>query len=472
MLNSAKLFLFFLSSLLLGLAANSLHLISLKPLIFIFSSFVVLFLVSDKRLLLYLSLLIIALIISFYRVHVFNGNILISNQGMNKYSGFVVSEPETRGKSQVFTLCAEDGRNYEVKTNQFPKYQFADYLKVEGDLSSRNTKRYAAKNISGSLNYPHSIARVKNNELPFIIALRKRLIGIKNIFQKKVGLLLPNANAGLINGVIFGTRATLDQSLRDLLVSSGTIHIIALSGFNITIIIDFFRRLTLHFSRVAMFILTTLGIIIFILATGISASIVRAAIMGWVWLLAKQVGRQDDPLIAILFSAGVMAFLNPYIIFYDIGFQLSFAAFIGLIYLAPLFSAKLSFLGKGFGELFSASLGATVATIPILSYHFEGFSVIAPLSNLFILPFIPLLMLSGFLLGVTALMWPLAAAVFTHISWLLSEYFIRTISFFGKLSYASIDFRINSPVIVILFYLLLIQIILLNKRNYLGKKEV
>ena len=146
-----------------------------------------------------------------------------------------------------------------------------------------------------------------------------------------VNHVLPEPHAGLLNGILFGTKATLSKELYNALIRTGTLHIVALSGMNITIIALIMRSILLPFvsRRVASF-LTILGIILFVWFVGASPSVVRAAIMGSISLLAIALGRQAWSLLSWVLALGIMLVIKPSWIG-DISFQLSALATIGII---------------------------------------------------------------------------------------------------------------------------------------------
>ncbi len=157
-------------------------------------------------------------------------------------------------------------------------------------------------------------------------------------FTAIINQLLPEPHAGLLNGILFGVKATLSKDLYDALISTGTLHIIALSGMNITILADLVSLTLLRFvSRRIASLLTIVIIIGFILFVGISPSVIRAGIMGSITLLAVIFGRQTWALLSLLLAVSVMLIISPSWIA-DVGFQLSVLATLGII----LFGGRIS----------------------------------------------------------------------------------------------------------------------------------
>lgn len=372
-----------------------------------------------------------------------------------KLEGMIASEPEIKGKVQSFKFEAGD-TSYLVTTNQFPLYQYGQGIVLVGELEKASSERLVGEGLAGLFFYP-GLKKTPAPKLTKFEALRKELIVVKAGLMEKINYFLPEPASGLVNGVLFGSRSGLSDTWLGLLMASGTIHIIALSGFNISIIVDFFRRIFAGTSRTLAFWLPVIGILLFLFSTAFSASVVRAAIFGLFLLLARYLGRQEEPLISISLAAGLMVFQNPYVLTSDIGFQLSFAAFVGLVYLAPLIKPLLVWSGFLADDL-AVSLAATLATLPILSYHFGRFSLVAPLANLFIIPFVPWLMLSGILVAILGFGWPLLAKLMAVIPWLISDYIFKAAELFGKLRFAQYTYEIKTATLILGYYLVIIEL--------------
>lgn len=280
----------------------------------------------------------------------------------------------------------------------------------------------------------------------------------------------PEPHAGLINGILLGERSEISDELSNALSRTGTMHIIALSGFNITIVAVFLTFLTQGLSRKISMFLTISGIFCFILATGFSASAIRAGVMGVLLVLAKFLGRKSDGLVAILFAAAIMVFANPKILLYDIGFQLSFAAACGIIFLVPILDEKVFFVKRPLQAIINPTIAAIIFTWPLTSYYFGVFSVVALFTNILILSFVEILMLLGFLTAIFGIFSEIIQKFFAIISWGVSSYIFKIIEFFSKPLWAVIQIKISSAVFIAGYYLLLFDGILFFRRK-IGKPK-
>jgi competence protein ComEC len=212
------------------------------------------------------------------------------------------------------------------------------------------------------------------------------------------------------------------------------------------------------------------SIILFTLFVGASPAVVRASIMGILGLIALNYGRQNNIHITVLFSAFFMVLWNTKILWWDVGFQLSFAAVLGLIYVAPLFSRYAEKLPAAFGvrEAIQMTLSAQVMALPIIIYNFERLSIIAPLANLLVIFAIPPAMLFGFLAVIFSFIFGGISLIFGYITWGILSYIIKIIELMASIPYASLDIPGMKLWMMFGYYILLV---LLLRQRYLGLKE-
>lgn len=201
--------------------------------------------------------------------------------------------------------------------------------------------------------------------------------------------------ASLLAGIILGSQSGMPEELTQAFQATGTTHIVALSGFNVTIIVSsvmvVFVRLI---GRRSAWIPGLLLVIVFVVMSGASASVVRAAIMAVIVQLAMFLGRPIHPARLLSYTALMMLWQNPLILLHDLGFQLSFLATIGLMFLSKPMATVLTRIPEtvGLRENLATTLSAIIATEPLLLWRFGRLSLIAPLVNSIVLPLIPLAM--------------------------------------------------------------------------------
>jgi competence protein ComEC len=243
--------------------------------------------------------------------------------------------------------------------------------------------------------------------------------------------ILPEPHAGLLSGILFGSKATLSKDLLDALTTTGTLHIVALSGMNISILADIsittFLRMT---SRRVASLATVLIIIGFVWFVGVSASVVRAAIMGSLTLLAVLFGRPAWSIFSFALTVGIMLLWKPSWIG-DLSFQLSALATLGII----LFGKK----QKNFiQDALQTTLSAQVFTIPLILFVFRRISLVSPLTNVLIGWVIAPLTGIGMAAAFFGWIWLPLGVVFGWVSWVLLEYLIFMVEWTAKLPFSSL----------------------------------
>jgi competence protein ComEC len=281
--------------------------------------------------------------------------------------------------------------------------------------------------------------------------------------MRSIESVLQEPYAGLGEGLLLGVKQAIGKDLEEIFRTSGIVHIVVLSGYNVMLVVTFVLFLLSFFlARKTRIIVGLFAIAAFALLVGLSATVVRASIMASLLLVADLLGRRYDLVRALLFAATVMVFINPYLLVYDIGFQLSFMATLGLILVAPVFE---SFVTEGFAKLsvkdFLISTVATqIAVLPLLVYHIGEVSLVAVIVNVLVLPIVPLSMLLTFFSGVVAFISVPLALPISFLAYLTLRYIIEVAAFFASLPLASIIIPPISAGFAVLMYAVLGYIVL------------
>lgn len=225
---------------------------------------------------------------------------------------------------------------------------------------------------------------------------------VRRKFGAGMASALPEPEASFAMGLLIGQKATLPQSVYQDLVMVGLVHIIAVSGYNLTIILRACLRLLGDRSKYQTFLAAITLIGTFLLITGASASIVRASIVSALSMAAWYYGRAFRPIVLISMAAAITALANPLYPWSDIGWYLSFLAFYGVMILGPLVSAR--FLGGWFQRsvlvgIALESLCAEIMTLPLVLYIFGQMSAVSLLANVVVAAFVPLAMLLSLFAG-------------------------------------------------------------------------
>lgn len=288
------------------------------------------------------------------------------------------------------------------------------WVSAESNLS---IKRSDNLQISGKLskgfgNFSAAIysAEVKNDKR---IKHGDVALEIRDWFAANVHRVISEPQAGLGLGFLTGQHASLPQSLVSNLRILGLTHIIVASGYNLTILIRYGRRGLMRISKYTATLGSSLLILSFIMVTGSSPSMLRAGLITGLSLAAWYYGRRIHPLVLIPFSAALTVLFDPSYLRGDLGWYLSFTAFIGVIILSPLMLNY--FWGEsepnGVLRIVFETLSAQILTAPIIAFSFGQYAPFALFSNVLILPLIPFAMFFTFVAGLGALL----PDVFAHL---------------------------------------------------------
>lgn len=315
-----------------------------------------------------------------------------------------------------------------------------DKLVVKGELSegfgSFAATMYRADIIKVIHPVPGDVARV-----------------IRDWFADSVRQAVPEPQASLGIGYLVGQRRSLPADLSMALQIAGLTHIVVASGYNLTILVRLAKRLFEKVSKYMSALSASAMIVIFIAITGVSPSMSRAGLVAGLSLAAWYYGRRFHPVALLSFAVAVTVLINPSYAWGDLGWQLSFAAFAGVMIVAPLLQRY--FFGEKKPGLIKQILGETIsaqlATAPILIAAFGQLSNVAIVANLLILPLVPLAMLLTFMSGIGSLLVPMAAEIIgMPATWLL-QYMVSVAEHMASLPWAVGTFDL-SAIGVILCY--------------------
>lgn len=298
--------------------------------------------------------------------------------------------------------------------------------------------------------------------------IRAFLFNIKAKIVEGFDRSLPVPENALLGGLVLGAKSQIPNDLRNDFVRTGTIHIIALSGYNVTIVALFFMKIfRVVMSEALALYIGIFAIVLFAIMTGGGATVVRASVMSIIALLARKSGRPFDAGRALIIACFGMILWNPLVLPYDISFQLSCLATLGLIYVTPITARWFKFVPARFGfrELISATVATNISVLPFILYKMGILSLITLPANLLILPIIPLTMFFGFAGGILSLFSPVVAYSFTFFSHILLSYEINIIHSLSQIPFAAVTIN-NIPLLAVcVVYVLLIWWVYRNVMN-------
>ncbi len=319
----------------------------------------------------------------------------------------------------------------------------------------------ARQGIYGVLSDPAIRSLTQGESSPLLAALyayrRHALATLKQLF--------PEPECALLSGILLGEESTIPAGLQDAFSRTGTSHIVAISGFNISIIAGIFLTLTKRLPRrIPGWLVAMLGIALYTVLVGAAASVVRAAIMGGMTIVARRLGRRSHGLTTLAFTGAAMTAVSPWML-WDVGFQLSFAATLGLIlYADPLQNGFERLLLRRIpkekargaaslaGEIFLMTFAAQVTTLPVLLLYFNNLSLSAFLVNPLVLSVQPLVMVGGGLALLLGTLYLPAGQILAWAGWAPTAYTIHVVEWGATLLSLSLPTGSISPIWTALYY--------------------
>lgn len=334
-----------------------------------------------------------------------------------------------------------------VRVSPNEEYEYGERIRLRGQLKTPpENEEFSYRDYLARQNVHAYMTTAEVTRLPgsggnfFFRGVYK----LKSSLLENTYRLFQDPEASLFAGILFGVDTGLPEKLQNAFKNTGTAHIIAISGFNIAIIAGLFFSIFKNITNERLgALLAIISIFLYAILVGGDAAVIRAAIMGSVSLLARQLGRRNMGMNTLAFVAFIMAIINPLVI-WDIGFQLSFFATLGLIlYAEPFSNFTASLIAKAFKEDITVivkilnenvvlTLAAQLMTIPLMAYYFQRFSLISFIANPFILPVQPAVMiLGGLAVFVSLIIYPLGQLL-AWFAWAFAGYTIRVVEFFDR----------------------------------------
>ena len=360
---------------------------------------------------------------------------------------------------------------FRLYAQPFPELKYGDVLKVAGVLKSIDGKGsgyYKKEGIGALMSFPKKVEVVATGQGSSIFSA---LYSIRDLIRETFERVLPGDQATLMTGLVIGKSSGFSKEFSEKLKITGTTHLVALSGYNISTVLNWFTVLFgLFLLRKRAMWLSVFAVIAFVLMTGAEASVVRAAIMAVIVVVAKQIERPHSVGNAIVFTALVMILINPRVLAFDIGFQLSFTALVGIVYVKPaldvLFKRDLKRLGfLSWKENLTTTFAAQIAVLPILLMNFGFVTPIGIITNVLLLTFIPPTMALGVIILITNFFSDSLAFVASIPARIFLGYELGVINLFSKFDFGY-DVGATSAIFAFIYYSLMIGGILwINKRN-------
>ena len=390
-----------------------------------------------------ISVLNITLVPSFFTIEYFESRL---NQEV-AFTGVIAREPDERAVMTHLYVETDYGLVL-VTTPRGEDWRYGDRVEVVGEIEKPEefetdlgrTFNYRGYLLAKGVGYMTSFAEVERVSVNEGSAALSFIFKAKGIFIEKIESLIPEPEAGLSLGLLLGVKRALGEDLETDFRRTGIIHIVVLSGYNVMIVVTFILYvLGRLFGTKLSALFGIMGIIAFAVLVGFGATVIRASIMACLLLIMGLTGRVYLVLRGLFVAAALMIIWNPYSLAFDVGFQLSFLATLGLIVFSPYLQQKLEVLPEKIGvrEFVTATLATQLFVLPLLLYQIGEFSVVAVVVNVLVLPMVAVAMLLSFLTGVSAFVLPPLADLLAFLSYLSLTYIVHIAEWFSDLPLAA-----------------------------------
>jgi competence protein ComEC len=343
--------------------------------------------------------------------------ISIGDAAFPKRAGILVTFPDSRGR-EIDQIISFTGKLSLPMNNE--AFDYRTYLLLSDVF------------VTTKASFPDIVGLQKSSSVVlFIRSTREKLLStIENIY--------PGESAKLLEGILIGERANLSGETKKSFNNVGLTHIIAVSGFNITIILIFLSFLFRSFPVFVRILLAIICVGFFTLLVGPQISVLRASVFGLISYTILLSGKKVRAFSLLIAVAVGFVVIDPLVLNYDVSFHLSFLAVFGLLFFGDFFNKIFGFLPRWFGlrEALAMCFAAMVFTLPILMINFGQISLVSPLVNVAVVPLIPLVMLGGFLSMVVGLSFPYLGVLIGFPTWLGLSYILQMVAWFGRLSFS------------------------------------
>ncbi len=364
--------------------------------------------------------------------------------------GVVVDEPGETAKGLRFIVRLSQNKNVKIILTDtlYSEVVYGDQVKVHGtvvlpeDFETDNggvfhyVKYLAKDNIFYQLKNPQVEIRAHHQAS----RIKELLFKIKNAFVGKLNKSISYPESTLAAGLTIAGKKALPPTIEDEFQRTGTLQVVVLSGYNITIVAEAFMAMTASLPMLISSGIGVVGIILFTIMAGGSATVVRGSVMVVIVIAAKLLRRRYNVIRSLMLAACLMLVINPMLLVYDPSFQLSFLATLGLILVSPIVEKHLGFVTErvGLRQVAAATLATQIFVTPFILYTSGQLSIVAVPTNLLLFLFIPITMLACFITGMLGFVSVILAAPFSYLAFIFLSYELSIIHIFAEIPLASV----------------------------------
>ena len=295
--------------------------------------------------------------------------------------------------------------------------------------------------------------------LDSVYKLESALYGFKNLFVEKIKTVLTNREeAALGAGILITGKGELSKKTLEDFKRAGLVHMVVLSGFNVSIVSEVIISLLSFLPKMIAGIFGSIGIVLFCIMVGGGATVIRSMIMSLIGVFAQVFDLKHSALQAVLVAGMLMIIQNPLIIIGDPSFQLSFACTLGLILLGNSAKHFFSFIPIKFGlrEVVSSSVAVQIFSLPLLLKFSGAVSTYGIFANIIVVPLIPFAMLSVFFAGSVCFINQNLSMVFGLVSHFLLGYILFVAKYISEFDGAMVEIGKTSDLFIVCWYVIVI----------------
>ncbi len=373
--------------------------------------------------------------------------------------GVITEDPQitARGDTRVVLSSLRDARHH---------YLGSLWLSIRGEKSYRRGDGLTIRAVMkpGFGVYQLSATYV---EVSDYVANHDPLLGFRDAFSAALRRTVVEPSASLGIGFVVGQKTSLPPQLEDQLRVVGLTHLVVASGYNLTILVRFAKRLFEKRSKFLVAFVSTSLIAGFIGISGASPSMVRASMVAGLSILAWYYGRRFHPMLLILYVSALTAMINPLYVWADVGWWLSFLAFFGVLVVSPLL-IRVVLRGHKVSSLLQIVFETTAAqimTLPLILMVFGNLPVLSLIANILSAPFIPLAMLLTFVGGMVSLLLPALGMFVSLPAEILLSYFVAVIRWLSKPEWAQVTLTITTPLMVMIYSGVIMTVIVMVRHT-------
>ncbi|GEM_PF-71854 len=299
--------------------------------------------------------------------------------------------------------------------------------------------------------------------------IKRALFSWRERFDEAIDRAIPAPESIVEGGIIIGERYAFSEQLRQIFMDTGTIHIVTIGGYHVTLVAQWMMKI---FSFLPKFAGTGMGIVsifLYVIATGGAQTSIRAGIMATLALFASATGRMYASGRALILAAVVMILMNPFVLVYDVSFELSFMATIAIIFLSPQIERYFNWIRwKWLREIVAITSSMYMFALPFVLYRIGNLSLVSLPANLAVVPLMPITMIAGFVTGFAGIVSPILAVIPGQIATSFLYLQIAAVAFLAHIPFAAVAIQNFSLPIVIVIYGIFLSIFF---KGNAGEKE-